>query len=288
MTSLGWRRAWPWTIPVLALVGVVLVASGLIAVHAAVIVGLAVEAVLWLAALTRAPAAVRRYRSDRIVGFDRWAAAEDGLAELISRPLARVLLLEPRLLECLLRWATGRHEGRRPGAFSYHRGLQPFLVSILALVVGEGVAVEAVVAILLRGTPWVWVVLGVHVYALVWFAGFFASLVTRPHRLGPRALFLRDGIFAELEVPYRAIEGVRVAHHSQLGRSGLKIDLDTASATLAMGDANLVVELDPTQPVPRRGRVSPLHLQSILITVDDSAAFVQELRARLGAGRPLP
>lgn len=287
MTSPGWRRAWPWTVPGLALVGVVLVASGFTAVRAAVIVGLALEAVLWLVALTRAPAAVRRYRSDRIVGFDRWAAAEDGLAEIISRPLARVLLLEPRILECLLRWAKGRHEGRSSGAFGYHRGLQPLLVSILALIFCEGVAVEAVVAILLRGTPWVWVVLGVHAYALAWFAGPFASLVTRPHRLGPHALFLRDGIFAELEVPYRAIEGVRGAHHSQLGRSGLKIDLDTASATFAMGDANLVVELDPTQPVHRRGRMSPLHLQSILITVDDSTTFAQELRARLGKGSPM-
>lgn len=281
-----WRHVGPWATPLLAAVEIALVTSGLLDIRTAVIVGVVIEVAFWLTALSRTAAAVQRYRSDRTKGNDVWTAAEDALAQLVPRPLARVILIEPRLLACFVRWSTARHAGRSPDAFSYHRTLQPLLASIVALVVCEGAVVEAVLALLLPGSPWVWVALGVHAYALLWLLGYFASLVTQPHWLGPDALFVRDGIFAELEIPYPAIEDVRLSQHPNLGRSGLKIDPASATATLAMGDANLVIDLDPETGIHRRGTSDPLYLGSLYITVDNPTSLVRALRLR--ARRPAP
>lgn len=48
-------------------------------------------------------------------------------------------------------------------------------------------------------------VLGLHIYALAWLVGLYASIVVRPHQLQPDGLHVRDGIFTELIVPYPAI-----------------------------------------------------------------------------------
>lgn len=275
-----WRRVGPWATPLLAVIEVILVTSGVLAVRTAVIVGVVIETTFWVTALSRTTAAVRRFRSERTKGLDGWVAAEDALAQVVPRSVARVLLIEPRLLSCLVRWSTGRHEGRAPGAFSYHRGLRPLLVTIVALVAGEGAVVETLLALLVPGSPWVWVALGVHAYALVWLIGFLASLVTRPHRIGPDALFVRDGIFSELQIPYGAIVGVRIPRHANFGRSGLKVDPAWATVILAMGDANVELDLDPTAEIHRSGASTPLCLRTLYITVDDPPIFVRDLHVR--------
>lgn len=279
-----WRHVGPWATPLLAVVEVILVTSGLLAVRTAVIAGVVIEAAFWVTALSRTAAAARRYRSGRALGLDGWVAAEDALAQLVPRPIARVLLVEPRLLSCLVRWATGRHEGRAPGACSYHRNLRPLLVAIVALVAGEGAVVETLLALLVPGSPWVWVALAVHAYALVWIAGFLASLVTRPHRIAPDALLVRDGVFSELRIPYGAIADARITRRANFGRSGLKVDAASASAILAMGDANVKLDLDPAAEIHRSGASAPLHLRILSITVDDPPAFVRALHIRC-AGR---
>lgn len=283
MTRSFWRRAGPWMTPLLATVEISLVVSGLLAVRTAIVVGLVIEAVLWTTAFSRAAAAVRRYRSARREGIDGWVAAEDGLALLVPRPAARLLLIEARLLTCLARWVSGRHEGTSPDAFSYHRGIRPLLGAILVLVVCEGTVVDAMLAFLLPGTPWVWVGLGVHLYALVWLAGFLASMAARPHRLSPDALVVRDGIFIELFIPYAVIEGVRVARRPNFGRSGFKIDPYTGDALLAVGDANVTIDLDPTQPMQPTRTGHALTLRTLRITADEPAGFVAGLLAHAPA-----
>lgn len=280
MTGGAGRRLVPWLTPLLGAADVALVTSGLVAIRTAVIVGVAVEAVLWLTAISGVLAAVRRYRSSRAEGLDAWAAAEDGLAQVVPRPLARLLLVEPRLAVCLVGWATGRHEGRLPGSFSYDKNLRPLLGAVLALVVLEGAMAEALLTVVLPHTPWVWIALGVHCYALVWLAGFYASMVTRPHRLGIDELVVRDGIFTELVIPYRAIAQARAALSSNFGRSGLKVDPRTGIATLAYGDANVALDLDTDQPVSVASTRTALHLAVLHITVDDPPRFVKALHER--------
>lgn len=281
MTRALWRRAGPWMTPPLATVEVSLVVSGLLTIRTAIVVGAVLEAAFWTTAISRATTAVRRYRSAHREGLDGWAAAEDGLAQLVPRPAARLLLIEPRLLACLARWASGRREGTSARAFSYHRDIRPLFGAILALVVVEGAVVDTLLAVLLPGTPWVWVALGVHLYALVWLAGFLTSMVTRPHQLDPDALIVRDGIFAELAIPYTSIQAARVAHQPNFGRSGLKVDPDTGGALLAVGDTNVAIDLDPARPVLRPGTACPLAIRSLRITVDEPASFVAALLPRV-------
>ena len=269
MTRTFWRRAGPWLTPALAAVEIVLVATRLVTLRDAVIVIVVVEAALAVTVAFRMRAAARRYRSERARGVDGWAAAEDGLARIVPRRLARVLLIEPRLFACLARWVTGRHEGRSPGAFGYHRGARPLFAVVVALVVIEGAVVDAFLAALTSG-PWVWVGLGVHLYAVVWLGGCYASLAVRPHRLSAGALLVRDGIFAELVVPYDAIARARVAHRPNFGRSGLRADDAGGGATLAFGDAT--VALDLARPLAAGRRHTPI--TTLHLTADEPAAFV--------------
>lgn len=288
MTRTAGRRLGPWLTLLFAAAEVALVTSGLLAIRTAVVVGVAVEVVLWLTAISRVLVAVRRYRSGRAEGLDAWAAAEDGLAQVVPRPLARLLLVEPRLAVCLVGWVIGRHEGRLPGAFSYGKSIRPLLGTVLALVVLEGAMAEALLAVMLPHTPWVWIALGVHCYALVWLAGFYASLVTRPHRLGSDGLVVRDGIFTELVIPYRAIAQARIVLSSNFGRSGLKVDPTTRIATLAYGDANVALDLDADQPIPVASTRTALHLAILCITVDDPPRFVAALHERTSTQSVLP
>lgn len=283
-----WRHVGPWATPLLAVVEITVVTSGVLAVRTAVIVGVVIEAAFWVAALSGTIAAVRRYRSGRAEGLDGWVAAEDALALLVPRPIARVLLMEPRLLSCLVRWSTGRHEGRCPDAFSSLGNLRPLLVTIVLLVAGEGVVVETLLAVVVPGSVWVWVALGVHAYALAWLIGLLASFVTRPHRIGPDAVLVRDGIFGELQIPAAAIVDARITRHANFGRSGLRVDPASKTAVLAMGDANVELDLDPTAEIQRSGAFAPLRLRRLSITVDDPLVFVRALRLRCAEQKSSP
>lgn len=268
-------RIGPWLTPAVVLIEVVLVASGVMRLRDAVIALVVIEVVFALVAGSRMIVAARSYRAGRAAGYDSWTAAEDGLAEFVPRKLARVMLIEPRLMACLGRWVTGRHNARAADAFGYHRGLRPLLFMIIALVVVEGLVVDVLIGALWPSGPWVWIALALHVWAVIWLLGFYASLVVRPHELLPDGLHLRDGIFAEVVVPYPAITGARAAHRTNLGRSSLKIDDATGVGLLAMGDATVTLTLDPTQPIGPAAGLSRLD-----ITVDDPGGFLEQLQHR--------
>src|SRR5262245_33254720 len=84
-----WRRLGPWATPVLVVVEVALVWSGVFQVRTAIVVGLVVEALLWATAVSRTIAAVREFGRGRSGGLDIWQALEDGLAQLVPRRVAR-------------------------------------------------------------------------------------------------------------------------------------------------------------------------------------------------------
>lgn len=287
MIGRPWRRAGPWLTPGLVAAEFALVWSGLLPLGTAVVVGVACEVLLWVTALSRVMAGIRRVRAGRAAGLDAWQAAEDGLAQLVPRPLAKVVLFEVRLWACLLRWISGRHSGRSSNAYGYWRSLRVIFWVMIVLVAGEGAVVDLVLALALSGSIWVWVVAGVHLYALVWVTGFSVSFVTRPHLLDQRALLLRDGILAEVAVPYAAVTSARVATLANFGRSGFKVDEDNRRATLAFGDANVVLMLDPARPIQVNGRPCAIAPTALWITVDASRDFVEALTNRLVYNRAL-
>jgi hypothetical protein len=277
MRRRGLARVGPWLTVVLITAEVCLVWSGLVSLRAAIVAGIAIDALLWATVIGRVVVGLRRFRSSRAAGAGGWQAGEDALTVLVPRRLARLILLEPRLWVCLARWATGRHDGRSERSYTYHRNFRPLLVGVIGLVVLEGAVVDTVLALAMPGSVWVWVAGGVHLYALGWLAGLWASFATRPHLLGDDALYVRDGVFTELVVPYTAIHGARLVRGSNLGRSGFKIDPELKAATLALGDTTVVVDVDPAAQLLVNGNRLPGPVVTLAITVDRSHDFIQTL-----------
>jgi len=153
-----------------------------------------------------------------------------------------------------------------PSGFGYGRGFRPLAYVLIAMSIVEGLVVEFVLAAVLPGTFWPWLLLALHVYAVLWLFGLLASLTTRPHVFGPDALVLRDSTFSELTIPVAAITSVTAIAKPNVLRSGLKVDGDTA--LYAYGDANIAVHIDPVDD-PRLAGVRHLH-----ITVDEPRRFL--------------
>lgn len=275
------RRVGPWLTPAVLVADVVLVWSGMFDWGTAVVLVVGLEALLWLILAGRTVAAVRRYRDARDTGMDGWAVAEDALAEVVPRRLARFVLLEPRLWACLARWATGRHDGHRPGAYAYHDCVRITIWVAIGLTVLEGGLAELILALALPGSVWVWVAAGVHAYALALLAGFYASLITRPHLIEADVLRLRESVLTEVTVPSSAIRSARAASSPGRGRTWWRVDTDTetgtTTGTLAYGDANVILDLDPDQPILVNARPCPTRLDTLVLTADDPRGFTAAL-----------
>ena len=284
----AWHRIGSWLTPALVVVEVVLVTSGLVSIRNAVVAGVVIEAALWVTVLSRVAVGARRLRAERRGGFDRWAAAEAGLAAVVPRPLARFILLEPHLWACLVSWALRRRVPAGAGTFRYDRGLRWVFTVVIALVIAEGAVVDGVVGLVAPGTAWVWVVLGVHLYALAMLLALRASFVTRPHLLDDSGLHLRDGVFAQINVPAEALVDARPARRANVGRSGFKISPDEHTALLAFGDATAVVTLDRDHQVIVNGQPCPDALTTLWVSIDDPGRFAVAVRGDLGTGAPRP
>lgn len=280
-----WRRIGPWATPTLVLVEVFLVWIGPLSLRAAVISGVVIEALLWVTAISRVLAGVRRFRSGREAGLNGWAAAEDGLAQLVPRPVARALLFEPRLWACMVRWITGRYEAKAAASasYGYHDCVRVLIWVAFGLALVEGFMLNIVLAFVLPRSPWVWVSTGVHVYALLLIVGFYASLITRPHMLDREVLRLRESIFTELVIPYGAIRQVLMTKRPDLSRSWFKINEEKGIATLAYGDANVALTLDTTMSIEINRLPSPTTPAELFITADRPREFVNALTDALRA-----
>lgn len=262
--------------PVLVVADVTLVWFGTLSVRSAVIVAVIVEVLLWSFLVSRVVAGIRRYRASRAASNTHWDAVEDAVAELMPRRLARVMVYEPRLWICIVRWVARRHDGRRPGGFACHSALRVSFTIFIGLTVFEGVLVEGIVALASGNSIWTWMTLGVHLYCVIWLVGWYASYVTLPHRLTEETLRLRDGFLGELVIPCDAITGARKAPQSNFFRSGLKIkDTRRKTALLAHGDATVELILDPTCTVTFKR--APYYLNSVALTVDDPDSFLAAL-----------
>ena len=96
-----------------------------------------------LVAARQTVVALRRYRGRRAVGADVWSGLEDAVTVYLPRKLARLVVLEPRLWICLVRWIARR--GRRgPGSFPYaRRSLFPLVAVVVLFTLPVEVLVRA-------------------------------------------------------------------------------------------------------------------------------------------------
>lgn len=281
MIARALRAAGPWATPVLVAIEIALVWSGLISLQTAIVVVIGVEIVLAVTVAGRSVVALRRFRTGRASGVDGWVAAEDGLAAMIPRRAAHLLLIEPRLWVSLARWITGRHDGRRvPAAFRYDGRLRPLLWMAVALVVVEGAAAELVLALTVQQRVWLAVSLAIHLYAVLALAGMVAAFATRPHVIQGGVLRIRDGVFTEVLVPTAAISGARRVVRPSFGRSGPRVDRAGRRMLLAHGDADVELTLDRREPVTVIPPAADSDLiDTLSITVDDPDDFIERLAA---------
>ncbi|SDN29424.1 hypothetical protein [Allokutzneria albata] len=115
------------------------------------------------------------------------------------------------------------------------------LVALLVASLVEIVAVEFLV-------PWAtvrWSLLLLSVYGVVWILGHLASLITRPHVIGPANLVLRNGSCTEHAFPLTA---VRSARAERKGNHEGSMSIDDETLNIPAGDTTTVfVAFDPPQ-----------------------------------------
>ena len=270
------ERALKWLLPVLIVVEIVLVGTGRLDLGAAIGVAITVEVLLVVVAGRQLFVAVRRYRRQRTVGLDVWAALEDGLTVLLPRPLARLVSLEPRMIACLLRWIFWRQR-QVAGLFSYHRRSWGGALLLLVLLTAP---VEIFLFELLVPWAWLrWTLLIAALYAVLWAGGFVAALRVLPHRLESGAVRLRHGIWAEVLIPYREIASVeQQSLRAPGGREGLVTDRNEGSAYLAVGGrTDVTIRLRAARSV--RGLLRPTPpVTMVHVAADDSARLTDGLR----------
>jgi hypothetical protein len=268
----AWRTVGPWLTPALVIVEIVLVRAGTLSVSSAILIVVAVEALLAVTAIARGLGAVRAFRAGRARGRDGWTAALDGLAEVLPRPVARLLIIEARMWVCLARWPA--HRRPRPSTFGYGAALRPIMRIVLGLAIGEGALVEVILFLTLgHGSAWAWIALALHAYGLVWIGGFLGSFSVVPHRVDERWIILNDSVFTALRIPIEQVDAVVTRRRSNFGRSGFRV-VDGA-ALLAYGDASVRIVLTGSGEPVADG------VHTIDVTADDPDAFVGAVRARL-------
>ena len=274
------KRTLKWLLPTLVAVEAVLVWSGLLELRDTVILVVAVEVLLVIVGIGEVLLVARHYRRGRTEGLDAWRALEEGLALIMPRRVARVMVLEPRLWVCLLQWASRR---MRPGGddFSYHkRSLASGLVAVVALTTPVELLIWEILV------PWAWlriVLLILGIYALVWVFGFYASLAFLPHRLEEGGLRLHYGAFAQGFIPYSEIEKTeRNTLKAPKPGDGLQTHPEENALYLATGGkTDLTLQLRTPQIIDGLLRTSH-PVTTIHLSADEPERMASKLRQRVG------
>lgn len=206
-----------------------------------------------------------------------WWRTEAALARVLPAKLVTALLAEPRGWSATIRWVRGARPSGE--AFTHHRDVVIILRVIVAMTVLEGAVVDLILRVVLGPSPWVWIALGLHLYAVFMIVAVHAGMVTRPHSLDGGVLRLRTGLGTEVAVPVVAIGDAQPGRYPAFDRSGWKVDGD-GDATLARGEANFRLTLIPDATIRLDGRIRPAPT-TIHLTVDEPrrlAAAVDEAR----------
>ena len=278
------KRALKVLVPLVVLAEAILVWSGIMDLGDAVLLVAGLEALLFVAGLGGLVLVVGRYRRGRRAGMDAWRALEDGLSLVLPRAVARLVVKEPRLLVCLLRWTIWRVRLTNE-EFAYHK--RSLLRAIVPLVVVSAPVELILVHVLaLAFSPWWWLkwaLLVLGAYATLWLLGLYASLVMLPHRLEEEGLRLRYGLLAEGFFPYQEIE---TASRKELAAptSGDGLSRDSGGETIYLasgGKTDVSLRLRVPRSMSGFSKDTEPALR-VCLAVDEPDGFVRELRLRIG------
>jgi hypothetical protein len=273
------RRALKWFLPVVVLVEAALIWSGELGFGDALLVVAAIEGLLLLVGVSQMLLVFRRYRGGRRAGLGPWEALEGGLELVSPRPVARLAVSEPRLFVCLARWAFGR--GRlREDEFGYGKGSP---LGMLVVMVVLTAPIEVVFWELLVPWSWLrWVLLFLSVYSVLWLLGLYASRVKLPHRLEEDGVRLRQGLFAEVFVPYAEVEDLeKKRRKAPKDGDGLRSSPEGDAAFLAInGRVDLALAL--VSPLTVRGFLRDTGpVGTIYFAANEPEKMLRVLRRRL-------
>lgn len=275
------KRLLKWSLPVLVMAEIALVRLEILNLRDAVLILVVVEVLLLVVGGTQMLSAVREYRLNRAVGFDGWNALERGIAILLPRLAARLIVSEVRLFYCLIRW-TLRRTRLSEGEFSYHRR-STMDMFVLMIVLVSPVEVLVIELLLQAFLPLLWLrilVLFLEVYFVFWIVGFYASRVVLPHRLEERGVRLFHGVFAEDFIPYSEIRCVeRFRRKAPEWGDGLQT-LENEAYLAIGGNTDVTIELNsPRCPRGFLRDTGPVNV--VNLAVDEPKAFVEELKLKL-------
>lgn len=274
-------RALKWVFPVLVIIEIGLVQTGVLSLKDALFLIIGVEALLALVAGRQMITTFRRYRANRAAGFNPWEAIEEGLKVFFPRKLARVISLEPRLWVCLWQWLFHRRP-LGPDEFSYRKRSIMGVLLIVAVLTAPGEILLWEIVI-----PWNWlrlVLLVLSLYALLWIFAFYASLVVLPHRLKPEMALLQFGALAEGKIPYAAIDSVEVDQRKAPdGREGLRLSPDKSAAYIGVG-GKTDVTIQLREPLALAGLLGPTSpVTTVCVAADEPERLARELGVRIRA-----
>ena len=126
------KRIVKWLLPALVVAEAALMWFDLLDLRNAVLIVVGLEALLIFLGVGAVVFVARRYRRERAAGLDFWTALEEGLGLIMPRPAAKLVVSEPRLFVCLLRWAL-RRTRLKEGEFGYHKGSPVGMLVVVVL-----------------------------------------------------------------------------------------------------------------------------------------------------------
>jgi hypothetical protein len=205
---------------------------------------------------------------------DRW---ESAVSRRIGRPAAFVLLGELRLLATVTQLAAGRRDVRDDeDAIGYARGRLAVELVFAGLAVLELVAVDILV-------PWDrlgswsglrWVLMIASAYGVLWIALWMAGERTRPYLATADGLVLRWGHLPVAEIPWHAVESVRVHRRYTADPERLTLDVPLQGTNL---DIQLEHPVSAGVPFRRRRR----EVTAISLGVDEPEEAAALIASRI-------
>jgi hypothetical protein len=194
----------------------------------------------------------------------------------------RAVRYELRLYQSLFRWVTRRPDvpaGAMP--IRYVGGVEVLLWVFILLSAVELVVFHVIL-------PWETIrtiVDILSVWGVVWMVGLLASFKVYPHLVTDSGLRVRNGINADLIVPWDAIATVGVRERSREKSRSLQLDRDGTGTVLNVVTASRTnVELALRHPLAVRLPKGEVPVTEIRLFADDARELVSQVREYLPAG----